>query len=86
MELEGFRGAVIEPGHDDYETARQIWNGHRPAARGHRPLPQDRRRAGRGALRPGAGAATGDLGWRACWGRYTYCECSLILRADGAIL
>jgi hypothetical protein len=34
MELEGFQGAVIEPGQDDYETARQIWNGHidrRPA-------------------------------------------------------
>jgi hypothetical protein len=34
MELDGFQGAVIEPGDDDYETARQIWNGHidrRPA-------------------------------------------------------
>ena len=26
-ELEGFYGAVLGPGDDDYETARQIWNG-----------------------------------------------------------
>lgn len=27
METEDFLGAVLEPGNDDYETARQIWNG-----------------------------------------------------------
>ena len=34
MEIEGFLGAVLEPGDEDYETARQIWNGdiqRRPA-------------------------------------------------------
>jgi FAD/FMN-containing dehydrogenase len=34
MEIDGFLGAVHEPGDDSYEAARQIWNGniqHRPA-------------------------------------------------------
>ncbi|HEX7276430.1 MAG TPA: FAD-binding oxidoreductase [Acidimicrobiales bacterium] len=34
MEIDGFRGSVLEPGAEGYETARQIWNGdiqRRPA-------------------------------------------------------
>ena len=34
MEIQGFVGAVLEPGDDGYETARQVWNGNinrRPA-------------------------------------------------------
>jgi hypothetical protein len=34
IELEGFLGEVMQPGDDDYESARRIWNGdidRRPA-------------------------------------------------------
>jgi len=38
MEIAGFLGAVLEPGDERFETARQIWNRGHPAPAGRRRL------------------------------------------------